>query len=189
MAGECNNYGCGSLPEQTLNTCGDKISGGGKNAYIFACDDLTDFTDEAGLAAAIASSVAAGTASLFKNVKIGVPAGSPVTASAAYVAGQTPDTTTYDRAGTWMDANVNSNNDTAYATLNVTSGGLFRAVFWQMADEIDTWQLFLADAGIKFVGSTVTPDDSADYVHYEFTFNGRNKTGILPVIIGANIPV
>lgn len=189
MAGECNNYGCGDLPEQTLNTCNTKLTGGGKSAYIFACDDQTDFDDEAALAAAITTSVGNGTASLFKNIKVGMPAGSPVAASASYVAGQTVDTVSYDRAGTWMDANVNAANDTAYTTLNATQGGLYRAVLWQLADETDVWRLFLADAGIKFVGGSIDPDDTTDFVHYAFTFNGKNSTGVMKTISGANIPV
>lgn len=185
----CVNSGCGSLPVQTLNPCGDKLSGGGDAAFIFDCSSTIDFSDTQNLASNIATEVNAGRAALFRKIRIGVPAPSPVQAGATYVAGETVDTVTYDRAGTWMDANVNATNDAAYTTLNATAGGVYRAILFHLADEGDTWRLFDADKGIKFVGGSVDPDDTGDYVHYEFTFNGKNKSGVLTTIAGANIPV
>jgi hypothetical protein len=181
MAGECNTYSCGDLPEHTLVTCGDKVQGGGVKAYIFACDSTTEFDDTATIPTDIATDIAAGRAALFQNLQIGVPQGSPVNTSSAYVAGQTPDVATYDFAGTYLDANVNSANDTAYAALNVTSGLVVRALLVNLVGS-DNWVLCIGDNGIKFIGTNVVPDNDGDYVHYNFTFNYRKATGINPTL-------
>lgn len=181
MAGECNTYSCGDLPEQSLDTCGGKTTGGGVKAYIFACDSLTEFDDVLTIPGEIAADIATGTATLFENIQIGTPAGSPVNTSSPYVAGQTADVATYEFAGTFMDANVNANNDAAYAALNTTSGLTIRAVLYNLVGTTK-WVLCLGNQGIKFIGTNVVPDNDGDYVHYEFTFNYRKTTGINPVL-------
>ena len=186
MAGECNTYSCGDLPEQSLDICGGKTTGGGINAYIFACDSTTEFDDVTTIPTDIATDVAAGKASYFQNLMIGVEAGSPVNTSSPYVAGQTADVANYDFAGTWTDANVNDANDEAYAALNVTSGFIARAILFQLVGSTK-WTLCIGTGGIKFIGGNIVPDNDGDYVRYSFTFNYRQPTGINKVLTIAGL--
>jgi hypothetical protein len=180
----CNNY-CGTdVPEQLLNACGETLTGGGVQAIIFACDaTTTDYSDET----TIAADIAAGKAALFQNVKIGIPAPSPVAAGATYIAGQEPKTTTYTNAGTWMDQNANATNDAAYAALNATNGGVYSAILIKLADEATTGVLAESTKGIQFVGGMVVPDDVTDLVHYEFTFNYKHPTGTVTQVLPVGI--
>ena len=180
----CNNY-CGEdVPEQLLNACGETLTGGGSQAIIFACDaTTTDYSDETTIAADIAN----GKAALFENIKVGIPAPSPVAAGATYIAGQEAKTTTYTNAGTWMDQNANSTNDAAYAVLNATSGGVYSAILIKLADEATTGVLAQSTKGIQFVGGMVVPDDVTDLVHYEFTFNYKHPTGTVTQVLPVGI--
>ena len=170
----CLTYQCNNLPEHTLDICGDNLKGGGNQVIIFACDaTTTDYANDT----TINADIAAGKAAIFTNIKVGWPAGTPTDAAASYVAGQDPKTVTYQFAGTWMDANVNSANDQAYADLNITSGFQAGAVLVKLVNETNTGYLVESTNGIQFKGTMVAPDSESDFLHYEYTLNHRHISG------------
>lgn len=172
----CVTYGCTDVPEQELNVCGATIAGGGQQALIFLCGAATVDAEDWDNETLVAQDISNGLAALFKNIKIGVSAGSPVDQSSTYIAGQPPKTVTYDFTGTWMDENVNETNDVSYDTLNAASGFVAEAVFIKLADDDTKGELiYNTSGGILFKGSKVIPDDNTDSVHYEYNLAWKSK--------------
>jgi len=172
----CVSYGCTEVPDQLLNDCGETISGGGQQALVFLCGSATTEADDFDNDTLVNQDIAAGLAALYKNIKVGLPAPSPVDQGSTYIAGASPKTVTYDWSGTWMDENVNETNDVSYDTLNATSGFTAEAILIKLADD-DTKGELIKDtsAGILFKGGKVIPDDNTDSIHYEYGLTYKSK--------------
>ena len=164
----CIDYNCSDpLGLHLLNDCGDELQGGVKHAIILECD--TTLTDPSNGTEVLAE-IAAGRATLVKNVKIGMPAASPIKIS-SNVACSTDKLVTYDRTLTWVDGNVNDNNITEFYNnllAGQSKGGLI--IYECGADQV-TW----IDDEVRFTGSRIIPDSDNEFQRFEATVEWRNK--------------
>jgi len=164
----CTDYNCSDpLGLHLLNDCGDELQGGVKDAIILECDTL--LTDPSS-ASEIAAEIAAGRATLVKNIKIGMPAASPVNI-ASNVACSTDKLVTYDRTLTWMDGNINDNNITEFYNnllAGQSKGGLI--IHECGADQV-TW----INDEVRMTGSRIIPDSDNEFQRFECTVTWRNK--------------
>lgn len=183
MAG-CSSYYCNDLVEQSITPCGEPVAGGGDQAIIFQCGfEPTDPSDGVEIAALIA----AGNAALFVDIKVGIPKASPQDAT-VYVAGQEARTSTYQRTGTWMDANVNLTSDAAYEAINSATGQVIGAVLVHLAEQDAGISAYInPPRGIVFKGSKVWPDDTTDSVHYEYDLAWKSKTDVEAIATPAGV--
>lgn len=170
----CVNYDCNDpLGTQLLNDCGEELLGGGSGALLLECDhQLTDPSS----AVEIAAEIAAGRATLFKNVKIGIDQASPIEVDSNVSCG-TSKLVNYDRTGTWIDGNVNSANVTLYD--KVYSGRTFGGmVIYQCGTaEADSGELVeWIDAAITVTGSKLLPNTNNEFQTFNGTFKWRKKT-------------
>ena len=158
---DCISYDCtDDLGNHLLNTCGVESLGGLKDIIILECNHtLTDPSD----GTEVLAEIAAGTATLIKNVKIGVPAASPIK-SAALIACSSDTVRNYDRTLNWVDGNMNENNIQLYNNLlggQVKGGAILHGCG---TDEV-TW----INSPISFEGSRVIPDTDDDAQHFAIT--------------------
>lgn len=163
----CINYECDeTLGQHLLNECGEEIQGGVKDCVILECNHTV--TDPSN-ATEIQSNIDAGTATLIKNVKISLPAPSPVMV-ASNVACSTDKLVTYDRTLSLMDGNVNDSNVDFYNRLlaGQSKGGI---IIHECAANKVTW----IDDEIKFVGGRVIPENDNEFQRFEITGNWRSK--------------
>lgn len=164
----CINYNCNDpLGLHLLNDCGDELQGGVKHAIILECD--TQLTDPSN-AVQVQAEIDAGRATLVKNIKVGMPAASPVKI-ASNVACSTDKLVTYDRTLTWMDGNINDNNITEFYNnllAGQSKGGLI--IYECGADQV-TW----IDDEVRFTGSRIIPDSDNEFQRFECTVEWRNK--------------
>lgn len=165
----CTNYNCSDFSAQVLNDCGNPLEGGFDQAVIFDCDaTTTDYTNGTTIAADIAS----GAAVLFKNIKAGLPAGSPNEID-VMVAGQEPRAVNYSRTATWVDANVNTSSSAVYDSLDGTSGITANAVLFHLASG-ENAVIVDPPKGCVFKGTLMVPDDTSDAARYEYTVNWKD---------------
>lgn len=160
----CYQYNCNdSLGDHTLNDCEDSIQGGFKNIIILECNHQLVAGDEAN-GSTINAEIAAGRATLLKNVKIGAGAPSATTV-ASLIANQPDKVVKYTREYTLMDGNVNAANQAFYDVLG--SGGAFGGIILHNAEEgivVAHYDSFRAQGGL------VLPDNNGEFMHYAYTF-------------------
>lgn len=166
----CINYNCSDpLGDHTLNDCGEELLGGGSGAVALECNhQLTDPSS----AVQINAEIAAGRATLFKNVKIGLDAPSPVEVDSNIGCGSTK-VVTYDRTGTWVDGNVNAANQDLYDNLfsGRQLGGLI--IHECGTEETDTPKVTWIDASITFTGGRILPTGNNEFQRFEGAFKWR----------------
>jgi len=163
---------CISYCDEELNpyspiACDDYKLSGIDAAVVFACGhepaDPTDGTE-------IQSIIDAGNAKLVSNVRIGLPAGSPVTQPSP-IAGGTDLTINYDRTATIFDANVTENNN---AFWNGSLDRRFGAILFHNVDADDCF-FVNPPSGINTQISPVVLDQNTEYRRYEGQFSWRDK--------------
>lgn len=104
------------LPDFVQVQCNDYKNGGGSAIAFLETDQtsITDFTSVSEWNTAIA----AGDATVVKDIKIDFPAGTPATQESPVGCGPENITTGFDYTLTYTDANVSADNDAAYAAIN-----------------------------------------------------------------------
>lgn len=163
----CINYECDdALGTHLLNECGEEVQGGVKDYITLECNHTV--TDPSN-ATEIQDNINAGTAALVKNVKIGMPAPSPIMV-ASNVACSTDKLVSYDRTLNIVDGNVNSTNIDFYNKLlnGQSKGGI---IIHECGSGKVTW----IDDEIKFTGGRIIPDSDNEFQRFEITAVWRNK--------------
>ena len=124
------NYCFADLPEFVQVQCNDYKVGGGSAIAFLETDQtsITDFTSASEWNAAIA----AGEATVVKDIKIDFPAGSPATQENPVGCGPENIIVGFDFTLTYTDANVSADNDAAYAAIN---GRTLHVVFYECETE------------------------------------------------------
>jgi hypothetical protein len=181
MSYNCDNYNCGDdIGDHELNTCSEELRGGGSSVIFFECNtEITDYTSSA----QILAEIAAGRANLFSNVKIGIDAGSPITADALQAC-STQTLISYDRTFSLIDANVNSNNTDLYNTL--FAGRKFGSALIYICGTTDAdagAKTILIDSEVKGTGSLIVPNTDQESMRFEGSFSWRKKAG--PLLLDA----
>lgn len=176
--GDCINYNCEDLlGDHTLNSCGEEYLGGIDAAVFLDCGhQLTNPSN----GTQIAAEIAAGRATLVKNIKVGMPKASPVEIE-SNVACSTPKLVTQERALTYIDGNVNSANTSFYN--NLSSGRSFGGMILHLCgtSEADAGEKVLwVDAECRFTGSLVVPETNNEFMRFEGDIKWRKKDNPLP---------
>jgi len=175
MAADCIDYSCNEvLGSQLLNICGEELLGG-SSAFIFLeCNhQLTDPSS----ATQIATEIAAGRATLVKNVKVGINKPSPIEVDSNVACG-TSVLVNYDRTGSLVDGNVNNSNVTFYN--KVFNGRSFGGLILYLCGTLDSKQGELVewiDAAVTFTGGKVLPTGNNEFQRFEGDFKWRKRTG------------
>lgn len=163
----CINYDCDdALGLHLLNDCGEEVQGGVKHMIILECNHtITDPSN----ATEVQDNLDALTATIVKNVKIGVPAASPIMV-ASNVACSTDKLVSYDRTLSIVDGNVNDNNVDFYNNLlnGQSKGGI---IIYECGSGKVTW----IDDEVKFTGSRIIPESDNEFQRFEITSMWRNK--------------
>ncbi|MFI5404911.1 MAG: hypothetical protein ACHQ1D_00210 [Nitrososphaerales archaeon] len=166
----CINYNCDDLEPHTLNEdCGDNLLGGLSDAVLLDCNtNLVDPTN----GTQVLAEIAAGRAWIVRNIKVGIPLGSPVQIDALKACG-TQTLVTYNRTGTWVDGNVNQFNiETFYNS--VFRGRSFGGMILKECGNPNAKITFI-DAEITFTGDRVIPDNNNELQRFEGTFSWKSK--------------
>lgn len=163
----CVTYNCDEITEHLKNDCEEFLQGGIPQVILLECNHTV--TDPSN-ASQITANIAAGTATLIQNVKIGVDAASPVEIDSP-ISCQPPKLVNYDRSASYMDANVNSNNITLYDTCfsGRSFGGMI--VYECGADQV-TWY----DSVLNMTGSRIIPNNDLEFQRFEGTVKWKSKT-------------
>jgi hypothetical protein len=169
----CVNYDCAdTLGTHLLNDCGEELLAGISGTVLLECNhQLTDPSS----ASQINAEIAAGRATLFDNLKIGLDEPSAVTVDSNIVGG-TPKLVTYDRSGTAIDSNVNQNNINTYNQLlgGKVMGG---AIMYLKGTEESTAgaKVLWIDAAISFTGGLPIQNDNNVNMFFNNKFTWRKK--------------
>jgi hypothetical protein len=182
----CSTYCATPFPEHTVNDCNTTIGGGVKNMVLFGCQSEAAANDDY-TTATINADIAAGYATLIKEIKSGSAALSPNAVGAVYVAGNVAGTKNYNVDITLMDQNVSSVNDVAYQALNATTGTEIAAILSDTVDAGTDCVVYKPISSFTLVGGLVVPDDDSDVLHYEFTISGKTKYGAELVARPSNV--
>ena len=162
MPYNCLSYNCDDdLGSHVINDCNTYTKGGYPNCILLECDhSITDPSD----ATQVQAAIDAQEARLVKNVKIAIPAGSPVKIDSP-IPNEPQIVVRYDFAGTMVDTNVSSDNVTFYNNLldGRTLGGI---IVHNQKEGI----VYHVDAAVKFEGSPVLPDNDGEFERFETTF-------------------
>jgi len=161
----CINYNCTELPDHVQNDCNSILKGGVDAVIVLECGhSITDPSN----ATQINDAITAGKATLIEAVKYSVEAASPIEIDSD-VACQAPRTINYDRAGTYLDANVSDINIDFYNELNDgrNFGGL-------ILHECDADEITWIDDAVRFSGSRVIPNDNNDRQRFEGGFKWKS---------------
>lgn len=163
----CASYNCDdALGSHVLNDCGVGTMGGYKNCILLECvNEITDPSD----ATEVQDAIDAGEAHLIKDVKLSIPAASPVKVD-SQVANAPQIVTKYEFAGTMVDGNVNTSNRTFYN--NLLDGRSFGGIILHNADE---GKVYWFDAEVRFEGSLIMPDNDGESERFETTFNYKTS--------------
>jgi hypothetical protein len=179
MAG-CASYNCTEdLAAQVLNDCGEKIEGGIPEMIIFDCGhEPTDPSDET----EVASIIAAGNAVHVKQIKGGIAKGSPQKPD-SMVSGQPAKVSIYEFTGAFVDGNVNLTSDAFYRSINSANGRVIGSILAATTGDPAIAYYINPPRGIVFEGSTVIPNDTDGFTHYDFEFMYKAKE--LGVLVAA----
>lgn len=168
----CNNYCSTPLPEFAVNDCNSQVAGGGLNIALFDCDSEAykngDYTK-----ATIDTDIANGKATVVKSVLASSTGASPNAAGSSYRAGAEPDVNNYTTTISVMDANVSEANDSAWQSVDATSGREIAAVLLTTAD--GHTELFEAISSFQTTIIKEIPDNVDDSIHYMATVTGKMK--------------
>jgi hypothetical protein len=171
----CINYDCtDALGDHTLNSCGEELLGGINAAVFLECNhQLTDPSN----GTAIAAEIAAGRATLVKNIKVGIDAPSAVEVESNVACG-TSKLVTYDRTMSYVDGNVNPNNVTFYD--GVFGGRSFGGIIFHLCGtaEADSGEKVMwVDADVTFTGGHLVPATNNEFQTFTGTAKWRKKAG------------
>jgi len=181
----CINYDCNEdLGDHLLNECGRELLGGGSGIILFECDtQLTDPTS----ATEINAEIAAGRATLFNNLKIGLPDPSPVKID-SLTACATQKVINYDRTLTMVDGNVNENNVDQYNIVHTgRSFGKALVYICGTTDSEDGAKCLFIDAAMTATGGLNMPDSNNEVMRFNSTFDWRKITG--PTLVAAPVGI
>lgn len=171
----CVNYDCeDTLPDHTLNTCGDELLGGVKDAILLECD--SQITDPSN-ATQVQAELDAGRATLVKNVSIELPAATPTLVDST-VACSTQKVARYERTLNLIDGNVSDANVDFYNEVFSTRsfGGI---ILHECGEDEVTW----IDEEIRFTGSRIIPNNNNEFQ----TFTGVGTWQTNPDRVDGNI--
>ncbi|MES2592408.1 MAG: hypothetical protein V4608_11015 [Bacteroidota bacterium] len=172
---DCIDYNCAKdLGSHLLNDCGEELLGGASGAIVLSCD--TQLTDPSN-ATQVAAEIAAGRATLFRNIKVGINKPAPVEVESNISCGTT-QLATYDRSGTWVDGNVNETNRVLYDILN--SGKPYGGLVLYLCGTLEASsgeKVEWIDAAVKFTGGKILPNQNNTFQTFESDFKWRKKTG------------
>lgn len=161
-------YCANPVGDYVPDPCGLQLAGGIRDLVIFIDELPTDPSD----GAEITAMIAAGTAKLITQVKVGLEAPSEVTTT-SYIACVSDPVVNYDRTATLMDATVSADNVDFYNTVNSASGFVSAGALFH---ECDAERCTFVDKSIVFSGGRVIPDQNNDSQRFEFTLRWRSKT-------------
>lgn len=166
----CINYNCDDLQPHTLNAdCVEPLLGGLSDAVIFDCDhQVTDFTN----GTQVNAEIAAGRAWLVQNIKVGIPAPSPIEIDALKACG-TMTLVNYDRTATWTDGNVNNFNTVDFYC-PLLRGRTIAAIILRECGNPDSMVTLINDE-ISFRGGKIVPDNNSELQRYEITLSWKSK--------------
>lgn len=176
----CYQYNCASqLGDHTLNDCEEEVPGGFRNVILLECNhELTDASN----GTAVQAEIDAGRATLIKNVKVSIPAASPVTVPSNIA--NTPDKVVkYQYEITYMDGNINPQNMTFYN--EAFSGRQFGGLIVHQADE-GVVHFFNKD--FRMQGSLVAPDNDGENQRYEGTIRMEAKNDAVNPVYSTEPP-
>ncbi len=163
----CISYCADGFLDHTLIECDEYKLGGISQLIIGDCGTaLTDPTD----AAEIQELLDAGTAKLIQNVRMSLPAGSPVTVDSPIGCGTTLRINE-DRTATLFDANVLNGNVEFYNSLNN------RKVAWLLLYLCDSDKALYVNPpqAINTSVSQIIPEQNNELQRFEGTFAWRDK--------------
>lgn len=176
----CSTYCATPFPDHTNTDCGDTVGGGVQNLVLFSCQSVAVENDDY-TTATINSDIANGYATMVLGIKGSSAAGSPNANSASYVAGGVPKVGSYTIDFALMDENFSIANDTAWGTLNSTSGTEIAAILGQTVGETAIAVLYKPLSSFQLIGTAVVPDSEDDVIHYEFNVSGKSRLGPVAV--------
>lgn len=159
--------------------CGESFAGGMRHALVF----VNELPDDPSDGAEIEVMIAAGTAKLIKDIKVGISAPSEVT-STSYIACVSDPVIIYERELTWADGKVSPENVAFYNTLNSASGNKAAGL---LLYECDAERATFIDQPVVFSGGRISPDNNDDAQRFEFTLRYRSKVDAQIVDAPANI--
>jgi hypothetical protein len=163
----CVSYCAGTLPDHSLINCDEYVLGGISQLIIGDCGTtLADPSD----AVEVEALLAAGTAKLIQNVRMSLPAGSPITVDSPVGCGTTLRINE-DRTATIFDANVLNANSEAYNDLNN------RKIAWLLMYLCDSDKVVYVNPpqAIQLSISQIIPEQNNELQRYEGTFSWRDK--------------
>ena len=163
----CVDYCAEGLLDHSLIECDEYLLGGISQAIIGSCGtELTDPSD----AAEIQALLDAGTAKLVQNVRMSLPAGSPVTVDSPIGCGTTLRINE-DRTATVFDANVTNANVELYNDLNN------RKIACLLLYLCDSDKVVYIDPpqAITTSVSLIIPEQNNELQRFEGTFAWRDK--------------
>lgn len=181
----CINYECeDDLGTHNPNSCGEELNAGISGTILLLCGhQLTDPSS----ASQIAAEIAAGRAKKMDGLMIGIDEPSPIMQASTLV-GATEKPINYNRSGTMIDANVNSNNINFYNQLLIdkTIGG---AIHYLKGTEESTngAQVIWIDSEITFSGGLPIKNNNDETMRFNTKFSWRHKT--MPLMYAAPIGV
>lgn len=152
---ECDEYKLGGISQVIIGSCGTELT------------DPSDATE-------IQALLDAGTAKLLQNLRMSLPAGSPVTVDSPVGCGTTLRINE-DRTATIFDANVTNSNVEFYNDLNN------RKIAWLLMYLCDSDRVIYVNPPQAIVTSVslVVPEQNNELQRFEGTFAWRDKNAPL----------
>jgi hypothetical protein len=163
----CVSYCSSGLLDHSLIDCDEYKLGGISQLVIGACG--TALTDPSS-GTEIEALLTAGTAKLVQNVRMALPAGSPVTVDSPVGCGTTIRINE-DRTATMFDANVLNDNVEFYNSLNGDK------VAWMLMYLCDSDKVVYVNPpqGIVTSAQFIIPEQNNELQRFESTFSWRDK--------------
>jgi hypothetical protein len=158
--------------------CGER-TGGAKDLLLVKQGVTVDTTDEASVAAAIAS----GDAFLFPNLKIELGEPSP-NETEGPIAAISSRTTTYDYEAPILDYKVNAQNVAAWNAILDTTGAIFGEAVIH-ADQSNS--MFRLIGKITIQGGIILPPESTELQVISLTLKWRSK--LMPELVDTVNPI
>lgn len=169
------NYGCSALPDHQQVVCNQYSPGGISSVALVECDQttITDFSNGTQWTAAIAN----GSAKIIRDIKGEIPAASPIMVDNPVACGSDQILSGMTNTATWTDANINGNNDSLYASLNLRK--YYLVVFMCKAEEIR-----VSSEPVDFQALPVTvPNNDTTWQMYTGTATFKTNVGDIPFVL------
>jgi hypothetical protein len=168
MSQTCINYNCqDELGAHLLNNCGYERQGGAANLLLIECGA----TLSAITAVAINALVSAGNAVWVKNINVSWDYAAPVEAD-SNVPCQPSRIVNYNRAGTWVDRNVNSSNVNFYNS--IFKGRRFSGMLIFECGNEDDPKVHHIDAVVTVSGSNKLPNNNNEFQDFKADFKWQS---------------